>query len=200
MRDMPFGGHGGLGPDTGGTDHQGATRRVEIIGPHMRITGRLALGSFHRVTDLVNTSGGLLRLRDAQVLLRDGQSANIAVGDLWVSPLEVSVIAEIEERREVRSKDVVVISKTATPLAIVTPGHTVTGRLYLPPEATLEMFLQQPEPAYLPMTDVRVRSLIDRLVEAEFPFALVNRRHVIAASPTVGAPQSSSTSLFDRLR
>jgi hypothetical protein len=173
---------------------------VEIVGPHLRITGRLELGTFRRVTDLVNSSIGLFRLHDAQVLLAAGQTANLTVGDLWVSPHEVTVIAEIEPRRDPRSKDGAYISKTATALAIVTPGHTLTGRIYAPPEASLEVFLQSPEPAFLPMTDLRVRSLIDRHVEADYPFALVSRRHLIAASPVVEPPQASSTSLFDRLR
>jgi hypothetical protein len=198
VRDVPPDGLAGLA--SGADGKHSAGRRVEIVGPHLRITGRLELGTFRRVTDLVNSNIGLFRLRDARVLLRDGQSANLAVGDLWVSPNEVTVIAEMETRREPRSKDGAYIPKTSTALAIVTPGHTLTGRIYAPPEASLEVFLQSPEPAFLPMTDLRVRSLIDRQVEADYPFALVSRRHLIAASAVVEPPPASSTSLFDRLR
>ena len=137
MRDWPIGGQGGSGFGAGepqdGAPGDGSRRStgrpVEIVGPHLRITGRLELGSFQRVTDLVNSTSGLFRLTQASVLLRDGQPSNLAVGDLWVSPAEVTVIAEMEPLRDRRAKDIVFVSKSPTPLAIVTPGHTVTGVL-----------------------------------------------------------------------
>jgi hypothetical protein len=196
MLDLPSGGPDGPAPDE--DDNRSAGRRVEILGPHLRITGRLELGNYHRVTDLVNSGISWLRVREPQVLLRGGESANLEVGDLWVSLNEMTVLAETEPPHEPRGGHEVFINKTSTALAIVTPGHTLTGCIYAPPEASLEVFLHSPEPAFLPMTDVGVRSMIDREVEAEYAFALVNRRHVIAASLAVEALQSS-TSLVDRL-
>ena len=209
MRDRFEGGRENLGPTAGDgsvgppTEESGGAvaRHVEIVGPHLRITGRLDLGSFHRVTDLVNRSSSVLfHLSDAKVLLNDGQQSSLAVGDLWVSPAEITVIAETESSRDDRPRDVVIVTKTPRELAIVTTGHTLTGRVYTTPHATLEVFLESPDPQYLPMTDLRVRSLINQQIEAEYAFALVNRRHIIAASATHEAPPDPSPSLFDRLR
>ncbi len=209
MRDEVVSGYGGSGldPDGGGSTSgdsppRGSGRPVEILGPHLRIAGLLELGKFHRVTDIVNSSNGngLLRLSEAKVLLRDGEPSSLDAGDLWVSPSEMSVVAELETSRTVRPEDGSVVSKTRAALAIVTPGHTLTGYVYTPPGATMEVFLSSPEPAFLPMTSIRVRSLIDRHIEAEYPFALLNRRHIIAASPVKEASRPLSVSLFERLR
>ena len=207
MLHFPLGGSGGVGP--GGAEGAAAgleepgeapARRIEIVGPHLRIVGRIDLDTHRRVTDVVNEQGGLIRLTDAKVTLGDGAPADLVHGDLWVSPAEMTVVAETDTRRDVRSRDDLRLTKAATALAIVTPGHTITGQVHMVTDASLEVFLQSTEPPFLPMTDVRVRSLFDRKDEVEYPFALVNRRHIVAAGPTPGIPQPSSTSVSDRLR
>jgi hypothetical protein len=67
-------------------------------------------------------------------------------------------------------------------LVVVTPGHTLTGEVYINAEADLAIFIESPSPAFIPMTDVRTRSLADRRVVARFSFALLNRRHIVAAT------------------
>jgi len=65
---------------------------------------------------------------------------------------------------------------------VVTPGHTLTGEVYLTRGAELAGFIESADPPFLPMTDVRTRSLADKRVTARYIFALLNRRHIVATT------------------
>jgi hypothetical protein len=43
-------------------------------------------------------------------------------------------------------------------------------------------FIESPSPTFIAMTDVRTRSLADRQVTTRYDFAVLNRRHVVAAT------------------
>jgi hypothetical protein len=160
----------------------GRMRRVEIVGPHLRLAGMLNLGHYRRITDLVNSQDGLFRVADATVLRRSGEPTKVTVPDLWVSPGEVTLIAEMDNEGVEPAPDFM-IPKKPTGLIVVTPGHTVTGEVYTPSEAQLAVFIESPSPPFIPMTNVRTRSLADRRVRARYAFAVLNRRHIVAASP-----------------
>ena len=65
---------------------------------------------------------------------------------------------------------------------MVTPGHTLTGAVHLNEEAVLSAFIELRDPMWIPMTDVRTRSLADRRVISRYGFTLINRRHIVAAT------------------
>jgi hypothetical protein len=44
------------------------------------------------------------------------------------------------------------------------------------------VFIESPSPAFIPLTDVRTRSLADRRVVSRYGFAMLNRRHIVAAT------------------
>ena len=166
-----------------GHEHQGTTRQVEIIGPHIRLRGTISLGHYRRLTDLVNSLDGLIRITDAKVLRLNGDPTRVSVPDLWVAPAEVTIIADLDVAEGLTTPRDVLIPKEPTGLIVVTPGHTVTGTVYTPAGAQIDVFIESPTPHFMPMTDVHTRSLADRRVRAHYGFAVVNRRHVVAASP-----------------
>lgn len=49
------------------------------------------------------------------------------------------------------------------------PGVVVTGEVHLNPDAVLSAFIESPSPAWIPMTDVRTRSLADRRTSRAAP-------------------------------
>lgn len=163
--------------------HAGTTRLVELIGPHLRLRGHVRLGYYRRLTDLVNSQDGLIRVTDAMVLRRNGDPTRVSVPDFWIAPPEVTIIADLDGSEAVASSRDMFVPKAPTGLIVVTPGHTVTGTVYTPPGAQLEGFIESPVPQFVPMTDVHTRSLADRRVRAHYQFAVLNRRHVVAASP-----------------
>ena len=123
-----------------------------------------------------------MQLHDATVLRRNGDATRVTAASIWVSPAEVTLIGLVVNPDLESSSSDLRIAKAARGLVVVTPGHTLTGEVYLTPDAQLSVFIESSDPAFIPMTDVRARSLADRRVISRYPFALLNRRHIVAAT------------------
>jgi hypothetical protein len=156
---------------------------VEFVGPHLRLSATLDTGQFRRLSDFLNHHEGLIVLRDATVLRRNGDPTKVVTPSIWVSPNDVTLVAQPSPGPADEAPADMRIAKVARPLIVVTPGHTLTGEVYLQEEASLAIFIESDSPPFIPMTDVRTRSLADRRVIARYPFALLNRRHIVAATP-----------------
>jgi hypothetical protein len=50
----------------------GTLEEIELVGPHLRVKGMIALGMFHRLSDRVNHSRGYIHVQDAQLMRRNG--------------------------------------------------------------------------------------------------------------------------------
>lgn len=158
---------------------------VEVVGPHLRLAGSIGLGRFARLTDRLNHHEGLLLLRDATVLRRNGSPTRVTTASIWMNLGEVTLVGEAKSDGPGAVSDLRIVKESRT-LVVVTPGHTLTGEVYIPIGAELAQFIESVDPAFIPMTDVRTRSLADRRVISRYEFALVNRRHIVAATE---APQ-----------
>ena len=155
---------------------------IELVGEHLRLSGTVIIGFHRRLSDFVNNHEGLIQLRDVTVLRRNGVPTKVTSPSIWVSPDEVTLIGQATDvdAREIAGRDF--LQKRAFQLIVVTPGHTLTGEVHLNLEAVLSAFIESPSPVWIPMTDVRARSLADRRVISRYGFALVNRRHIVAAT------------------
>jgi hypothetical protein len=156
--------------------------RMELVGPHLRLAGDIGLGRFRRISDVLNHHEGLLRLREVAVLRRNGTPTRVTTPEMWVSPGEVTLFGQAEILDAAPPPPEVRIIKEPHLLVVVTPGHTLTGSVYVPVGADLSIFIESPEPAFIPMTGVRARSLADRRIVTSYAFALLNRRHIVAAT------------------
>ena len=65
---------------------------------------------------------------------------------------------------------------------VFTPGHAVTGTVYLFGETDLAAFVESTHPRFVPMVDVTTRSLADGRTTSRYPFILMNRTQMIAAA------------------
>jgi hypothetical protein len=155
---------------------------LELVGQHLRLSGTVVIGYHNRLSDYVNSHEGLIPLHDVTVLRRNGDPTRVTSPSIWVNPEEVTLIGQVTdvEEREKTARDF--LPKRAFNLIVVTPGHTLTGDVHLNVDAVLAAFIESPSPVWLPMTDVRTRSLADRRVISRYGFALVNRRHIVAAT------------------
>jgi hypothetical protein len=54
------------------------------------------------------------------------------------------------------------------------------------------VFVESDEPAFIPMTQVRARSLADRRIVTNYPFALLNRKHITAATEMPSSMRTAS--------
>ena len=155
---------------------------LELVGQHLRLSGTVNIGYHRRLSDFVNNNDGLIALRDVTVLRRNGDPTKVTSPSIWVNPGEVTLIAQVSDVEEQRPAGVEFQVKRAFHLIVVTPGHTLTGEVHLNQEAVLSAFIESRDPLWIPMTDVRTRSLADRRVISRYGFALLNRSHIVAAT------------------
>jgi hypothetical protein len=155
---------------------------IELVGPHLRLAGRLGIGHFRRLSDFLNAQYSLIQLLDATVLRRNGDPTKVRTPNIWISPDEVTIIGQSDEQTGDPPPPEFRLPKVPKGLIVVTPGHTLTGQVYITPEAELSVFIESSDPRFIPMTDVRARSLADRRIITRYPFALLNRRHMVAST------------------
>jgi hypothetical protein len=172
----------------------GRTEEVQLIGPHLRISGTIDLGRFARLTDKVNHTRGYVRLHDARLLRRNGDPTSLVLPVLMVDQDEITFIGQSEHvlaeaptdlsPDEIVSGDRPEIEKSARRFVILTPGHAITGNIHVHEEMTIENFVDASDPRFVVMTSVSARSLADRRVISHFEFLLVNRTQMTAIAET----------------
>jgi hypothetical protein len=168
---------------------------VELVGPHLRLAGGIPLGRFRRLSDVLNHHDGLLQLLEATVLRRNGTPTRVTTPGIWVNTAEVTLIGQRQEQETDTTPPEFRIAKERHGLIVVTPGHMLTGEVYVPAGADLSVFIASVDPAFIPMTDVRTRSLADRRIITRYPFAVLNRGHIVAATELLPGMDARGTAL-----
>ena len=157
------------------------TTRVELMGSHLRAEGSVDLGSFNRLSDYVNLLSGFFTIQDVVLLSRIGQPTRLSFDRLRVRLDDIGLIAQKAPDELVPSEDHVV-TKAPRRLVVTTADHIVYGLAFLHPQASLTAFIDANEPHFVPMTNVRVRWLADRRLAGRYPFALLQRSHIIGVA------------------
>jgi hypothetical protein len=159
-----------------------AAEAVELTGPHLRLAGNITLGRFRRLSDLLNHHQGLLLVQDTTILRRNGSATRVTTPSIWVNPAELTLIGQASAATGAPPAADTRIAKETRVLVVVTPGHTMTGEVFIPVGGMLDVFIESVDPPFVPMTNVRTRSLADRRIVTQYGFALLNRRHIVAAT------------------
>ncbi len=160
---------------------------VELVGPHLRVGGRIQLGRFTRLTDRVNHGRGYMLIHDARLLKRNGDPTPLIVQELLVNQDEVTFIAlphitEEDTRPAGMGTDRPLIEKEPRRYVVFTPGHVISGLVHVYREMTLAAFADASDPRFVTMTQVSARSLADRRVISHFDLLLVNRTQMTAVA------------------
>jgi hypothetical protein len=161
-----------------------ATARVQLIGTHLRAAGSVDLGHFARLSDYVNLLDGFFTVHDVVLLSRLGAPTRITFPDFRVRLDEIAIVGQAVDDavHDVER----VIPKQRRRLVVTTDAHIIYGYAYMHEQASLTAFVDSTDPAFMPMTNVRVRWLADRRLAGRFPFALVHRRQIIGVATEVG--------------
>jgi hypothetical protein len=155
---------------------------IELVGQHLRLSGSVQIGMHRRLSDFINNHEGLIRLNGVTILRRNGDPTKVTAPSIWVSPEEVTLIGQQTDPTLRETPKEWLLNKQAHTLIVVTSGHTLSGEVHLNLEAMLSAFIESPSPQWIPMTDVRTRSLADRRVISRYEFALLNRHHIVATT------------------
>ena len=176
----PLGAPGAIGPERCET--------IEVVGPHLRVTGDISLLRFTRLSDLINHNRGFVKLTGAQLLRRNGDPTGLMIQELMVNQDEITFVGQKEqdvstaETGLIGGMDRPLMERVPRELVIFTEGHTITGTIHLFLETDIATFVDSPDPRFVAMTQVTARSLADRRVISHFGLVLVNRTAISAAS------------------
>ena len=176
----------GYGPLGSGAEERFET--IELVGPHLRVRGRISLLRFTRLTDLINHGRGYVRLLDAELLRRNGDPTGLVVAELMVNQDEITFVGQKEVQMTHMhtglpgEMDRPIMERAPRKLVIFTAGHTLVGTVHLFGETDIATFVDSSDPRFVPMTEVTARSLADRRVISHFGLVLMNRTQMTAAS------------------
>jgi hypothetical protein len=175
-----------LGPSVEASETRFET--IELVGPHLRVTGDISMLNFSRLSDLINNNRGFVRLKDARLMRRNGEPTNLVVPELMVNQDEITFLGQAAEDVSAASSsplggmDRPLMERVPRKLVIFTAGHTLTGTIHAFPEMDIASFVDTPDPRFVALIDVTARSLADRRVISHFGLVLVNRTQMTAAS------------------
>jgi hypothetical protein len=161
----------------------GGEEYLELIGSNLWVAGTVDLGRFRRVSDFVNIVQGYLLVRDVVVLSHDGETTRLTMPELRVLPDDLAVVGQLEDDRPQASADSgLLIEKRRQRLVVMTRSHLIDGDVFIHGDGSIMAFVDATDPKFIPMTDVRVRWLIDRKLAARYPFALVQRSQILGVA------------------
>lgn len=158
---------------------------VELVGPHLRVGGKVSLGRFGRLGDRVNHSRGFVLVNDARLLKRNGDPTPLVVPELYVNQDEITFIAVAhfglgDEPTRDTSRERPLINKQPRRYIVFSPGHSISGSIHVHADMSLSSFVDASDPRFIPMTVVVARSLADRRVVSRFELLLMNRTQMTA--------------------
>jgi hypothetical protein len=172
------------------TEPAGHDEAIELVGTNLRLTGVINLGRFARLSDLINASSGYIRVRDAQLLRRNGDPTSLVLPELMVDQDEISFIAQ--QKAVVAEEGVAGFvepgfgpsaeTRQAREFVMFTPGHTVTGRVHVFGQTDIAAFVDTTDPRFVAVTNATTRSLADTRIVSHYDFIIINRTQMIAAS------------------
>ncbi len=174
---------------------------VELVGLHLRVHGEVSLSQFGRLSDLLNHSRGYLAVKDARLLRRNGEPANLTVSELMVNQDDVTFVGQKADEisaaghGQAGGMDRPLMERAPRHLIIFTPGYTLTGTIYAFQETDIATFVDSTDPRFVVMTDVTARSLADRRAISHYAVAMVNRTQMTAASFLENATGADETGI-----
>ena len=180
---------------------EGVPTGVEIFGNGFQISGLLWTGQFDRLSDWLNMQSGFIQVREALQVhlgLSDGPDPDQRRGSLWVRLDQVAIVAERSAAQQSRP-GAPVVQKQRRKVSILTPGYNLQGSIHVHSHGSMAQFLDAPDPHFIPVTDLTVRWLSSSTLVARFPFALVNRAHLLTIldQPTSAATDKAGADAGD---
>ena len=159
----------------------GPTLQLELIAEHARFSGSVRLGAYSRLSDLLNFHDEILTVTNGLVLTRTGRETADGAPQLDVRLDGLTLV--IDRSNYVPPPDAEqAIEKKAHRMLAVTEAHIITATFFIYPSAEPVSYLRTTEPKWIPVADVRVRSLVDRRIKYSAEFAVLQRKPILATA------------------
>lgn len=159
----------------------GPTIELELIASHARFSGSVKLGAYARVSDLLNFHDEVLSVADGAVLTPTGERTADAVAQLDIRLSDLTLVIDRSNYAPPPDAEQMVEKKPYRLLG-VTDAYVITATFFIYAGAEAVPYLRAAEPHWIPVTDVKVRSLLDRKVEFDADFAVLHRKPLLATS------------------
>jgi hypothetical protein len=169
----------------GEVELDGTRIEVELFSDGLQISGQLGTGRFGRLSDWISMQTGFIPVQNATPRrLGDPNSPGPAQSDDidWVRLDSIIVLAERGDPQNDRL-GALVVQKKPLDVTMVTADYRVDCSLHILADGSVRQYLASPDQRFLPVTEVTLRSRSDPMLVARFPFALVNRDHLLAVLP-----------------
>ena len=154
---------------------------LELVSSNARIGGSVNLGAYSRLSDLLNFHDEILTITDGAVLGPRGERTGSEGLPLDVRLTELTLVIDRSDYVPPPDTDQMVEKREHKMLA-VTDAYVITATFFIYAAAEPVTYLRAAEPRWIPITNVHVRSLVDRQIEFDAKFAVLHRKPLLATS------------------
>jgi len=159
----------------------GPQLELELISAHARFAGTVNLGAYSRLSDLLNFHDDILTVSNGVVLTRTGFRSADEAPQLDIRLSDLTLVIDRSEYVPPPDAEQMVEKREHRMLA-VTDAHIITATFFIYAGAEPTPYLRAAEPRWIPVTNVRVRSLVDRRIKFGAGFAVLHRKPLVATS------------------
>ena len=154
---------------------------IELVSSNARIGGSINLGAYSRLSDLLNFHDEILTVAAGAVMNQLGVRSGDAGLPLDVRLTELTLVLDRSDYVPPPDTEQM-IEKREHKMLVVTDAYVITATFFIYAGAEAVAYLRATEPRWIPITDVNVRSLVDREVEFEAKFAVLHRKPLLATA------------------
>jgi hypothetical protein len=159
----------------------GPSLELELISSHARFAGTVNLGAYSRLSDLLSFHDDILTVHNGVVLTRTGFRSADEAPELDIRLNDLTLV--IDRSNYVPPPDAEqMIEKREHRMLAVTDAHIISATFFIYAGAEATPYLRASEPRWIPVTNVRVRSLVDRRIKYGASFAVLHRKPILAAT------------------
>ena len=159
----------------------GPQLEIELVSSNARIGGSVNLGAYSRLSDLLNFHDEILTVAAGAIMNTLGVRSADAGLPLDVRLNELTLVLDRSDYVPPPDTEQMVEKREHKMLA-VTDAYVITATFFIYAGAEPVPYLRATEPRWIPITDVNVRSLVDREVEFEAKFAVLHRKPLLATA------------------
>ena len=165
----------------------GPQLELELISSHARFSGRVNLGAYSRLSDLLNFHDDVLTVTngDADLALLSstgGFPSADEASQLDIRLPDLTLVIDRSGHVPPAPDGEQMVEKREHRMLAVTDAHVITATFFIYAGAEATPYLRASEPRWIPVTNVRVRSLVDRRIKYGANFAVLHRKPMLAYS------------------